>query len=61
MKDEGKGASLHKALYIPDLDKIAIVEERSDTIQFINPKNCERSCKDLDCGFGSHKSVINYP
>lgn len=31
-KDEVKGAALHKAIYLSDLDKIAIVEERSDTI-----------------------------
>jgi hypothetical protein len=29
---EEKGQVLSKALYIPELDKIAIVEERSDTV-----------------------------
>ena len=32
VKDEGKGTTLHKAVYIQELDKIALVEERSDTI-----------------------------
>ena len=50
VKDEGKGTNLHKALYIPELDKIALVEERSDTIQFMNARSGERGCKDLDCG-----------
>ena len=37
-KDDNKGGSLHKALFLSDIDKIAVVSERSDTIQFINPK-----------------------
>jgi hypothetical protein len=56
-KDDNKGASLHKAIYIPDIDKIAIVEERSDVLQFINPRTAERSCKDLDCGMTTSKMV----
>jgi hypothetical protein len=41
VKDEGKGQTLHKAIYLQDLDKIGIVEERSDTIQFLNARNGE--------------------
>lgn len=52
-KEDSKGAALHKAIFLSDLDKIAIVEERSDTIQFINARNGERACKDLDCGFNA--------
>ena len=55
--EESKGLSLNKAIYLSDLDKIAIVEERSDTIQFINPRNCERASKDLDCGYGLNRNV----
>ncbi|CDW75345.1 ef hand family protein [Stylonychia lemnae] len=50
VKDEGKGTTLHKAVFIQELDKIALVEERSDTIQFMNARTGERGCKDLDCG-----------
>jgi hypothetical protein len=57
-KEEAKGTSLHKAVYIPELDKIALVEERSDTIQFMNAKNGERGCKDLDCGVDAAKLVF---
>ena len=56
-KDEGKGTALHKAVYIPELDKIALVEERSDVIQFMNARNGERGCKDLDCGVDAAKLV----
>ena len=57
--EDGKGTLLHKAVFITDLDKIAIVEERSDTIQFMNAKNGERGCKDLDCGQDSAK-IVSY-
>ena len=53
--DDSKGQSLHKAIYVSDLDKIAVVEERSDTIQFLNARNGERGCKDLDCGMDAAK------
>lgn len=56
-KDDTKGSSLHKAIFLSDIDKVALVMERSDTIQFINPKNGDRSCKDLDCGLDSAKLV----
>jgi hypothetical protein len=48
---------LHKALYLGDTDKIALVEERCDTIQFIAPKTGDRACKDLDCGVEAQKLV----
>ena len=40
------------------MDKIGIVEERSDTIQFLNARTGERGCKDLDCGVDAAKLVI---
>jgi len=48
---------LHKAIFIGDLDKIALVEERSDTIQFVNPRGGDRALKDLDCGADAAKIV----
>jgi len=31
-KEESKGSTLHKAIFLEDVDRIAIVEERSDTV-----------------------------
>ena len=56
-KSDNKGSVLNKALYLADLDKIALVEERCDTVQFIVPRTGERAAKDLDCLAEAQKLV----